>query len=70
MNDIDILMAAYNSEKYIAEQIDSILNQTYTSYHLYIYDDLSTDNTLDILSKTQNVGIVDPNCEIKVIKEN
>lgn len=51
MNDIDILMAAYNSEKYIAEQIDSILNQTYTSYHLYIYDDLSTDNTLDILSK-------------------
>lgn len=26
--------------------------------------------TLDILSKTQNVGIVDPNCEIKVIKEN
>ena len=26
--------------------------------------------TLDILSKTQNVGIVDPNCEIKVMKEN
>lgn len=49
MSNIDILMASYNSEKYIECQINSILNQTYNDYHLYIHDDISTDNTLNIL---------------------
>ena len=48
---IDILMATYNGEKYIAEQIDSILNQTYSSFRLIISDDCSTDNTTEILRK-------------------
>ncbi|KAF5054864.1 Glycosyl transferase family 2 [anaerobic digester metagenome] len=46
---IDILLASYNGEKYIAEQIDSILNQTYKDWFLYIKDDCSTDNTLSII---------------------
>ena len=49
MSNIDILMASYNSEKYIESQINSILNQTYNDYHIYINDDISTDNTLNIL---------------------
>ena len=48
---IDILMATYNGEKYIEEQINSILSQTYSSWKLYIRDDGSTDNTVDILKK-------------------
>lgn len=47
---IDILLASYNGEKYISEQIDSILNQTYKDWFLYIKDDCSTDNTLNIIS--------------------
>lgn len=46
---IDILLAAYNGEKYISEQIDSIINQTYTDWILYIKDDCSTDRTVDIV---------------------
>ncbi len=46
---IDILMASYNGEKYIAEQIKSIINQTYKNWHLYIKDDCSTDNTIEII---------------------
>lgn len=46
---IDILLASYNGEKYIAEQIDSILNQTYKDWFLYIKDDCSTDNTVKII---------------------
>lgn len=46
---IDILLASYNGEKYIAEQIESILNQTYTDWFLYIKDDCSTDNTINII---------------------
>lgn len=46
---IDILLASYNGEKYISEQIDSIINQTYRDWFLYIKDDCSTDNTIDII---------------------
>ena len=49
MAEIDILMAAYNGEKYIAEQIDSILNQTFQDFRLVIRDDGSTDNTPAII---------------------
>lgn len=48
---IDILMATYNGEKYINEQIDSILNQTYSNFRLVICDDNSTDNTYSILKE-------------------
>ena len=46
---IDILLATYNGEEYINEQIDSILNQTYSNFRLLISDDNSTDKTLEIL---------------------
>lgn len=46
---IDVLMATYNGEKYLKDQIDSILNQTYKNIHLIISDDCSTDKTREIL---------------------
>ena len=48
---IDILMATYNGEKYVEEQIKSILNQTYKNFRLIISDDCSTDNTVSILKE-------------------
>lgn len=48
---IDILLATYNGEKYIKEQIDSILNQTYENLKLIISDDCSSDNTKSILQE-------------------
>lgn len=47
---VAILMATYNGEKYIAEQIESILNQTYQDFVLFIRDDNSTDSTNEIVS--------------------
>ena len=46
-----ILMATYNGEQFISDQIESILNQTYKNWKLVIHDDGSTDNTLDIINK-------------------
>lgn len=37
---IAILMATYNGEKYLKEQIDSLINQTYMDWTLYIQDDV------------------------------
>ena len=51
MAEVDILLASYNGEKYIAEQIDSILAQTFTDWRLVIRDDGSSDNTPVIIEK-------------------
>lgn len=48
---IDILLATYNGEKYVREQIDSILNQTHKNIKLIISDDYSTDKTQNILKE-------------------
>ena len=46
---IDILLATYNGEKYLKEQIESILNQTYSNIRLIISDDCSTEKTKEII---------------------
>ena len=51
---IDILMATYNGQMYLREQIESILNQTYKNFNLYICDDCSSDNTLNILREYES----------------
>lgn len=47
---VDILMATYNGEKHIAEQLDSILAQSYTNWQVIIQDDCSKDSTVDIIN--------------------
>lgn len=47
---IAILLAVYNGEKYLGEQIDSILGQTNHEWTLYIRDDGSTDGTARVIA--------------------
>lgn len=54
-NNIDILMATYNGEKYLAKQLDSIINQSYKNWNLMIRDDNSNDRTLQILEKYEKM---------------
>ena len=51
---IDILLATYNGQKFLNEQIDSIVNQSYKRWTLLIRDDLSTDNTIGIINSYIN----------------
>lgn len=51
---IDVLLATYNGEKYLKEQIDSILNQTYQNINLIISDDCSKDGTREVLKQYEN----------------
>lgn len=46
---VAILLATFNGGYFLKEQLDSIVEQTYKNWHLYIRDDGSTDNTLSII---------------------
>jgi glycosyltransferase involved in cell wall biosynthesis len=46
---VSVVMSTYNGSSYVAEQIESILNQTYSSLEIILADDASTDNTFEIL---------------------
>lgn len=50
-NAVSIAMATYNGEKYIKEQLESILQQLYINDEIVISDDGSTDSTLSIIKK-------------------
>lgn len=47
---VSVIMSVYNAELYLAESIESILNQTYKNFEFIIIDDCSTDSSLDILN--------------------
>lgn len=48
---IAILLAVYNGEKYLREQLDSLVQQTNHQWTLYIRDDSSTDSTRQIIKE-------------------
>ena len=69
MDNVAVIMSTYNGEKYLREQLDSILGQVNVSVTLYVRDDGSVDETKQILSEyakhydsvhvefAQNVGV-------------
>jgi len=46
---VNILLSTYNGEKYIEQQLNSLLAQTYENIDIYIRDDNSKDNTIGII---------------------
>ena len=54
MDKIAILMATYNGEKYIREQLDSLLGQSYRNFKIYVRDDGSADETVEIIREYQS----------------
>lgn len=56
---VAVLMSTYNGEKYLKEQIDSILGQRGNfEISLYVRDDGSSDKTIDILEEYQKRGML------------
>ena len=52
---VSVLMGVFNCESYIADAVQSILNQTYSNLELIICDDGSTDHTLKIIRELEKI---------------
>ncbi|GGI22891.1 glycosyltransferase family 2 protein [Pedobacter mendelii] len=59
---VSIALCTFNGEKYISEQLDSIINQDYPNLEIIIVDDNSSDKTIDILKsfaeRNENISLV------------
>ena len=54
MYNVIVLMSTYNGEKYLREQLDSILHQVDVNISVLIRDDGSNDDTLKIINEYKN----------------
>lgn len=62
MKKVVIMLSTYNGEKYLREQLDSLVNQTYKNIEILIRDDGSKDNTVSIIEeymkKYENISLI------------
>jgi len=50
---ISVVMATFNGEQFVVEQLDSVFKQTFSNIEVIVVDDCSTDNTREILEQYQ-----------------
>ena len=62
---VDIILPNYNKAKFLDETIKSIINQSFTNFTLYVIDDFSNDNSLEIIKKYSDSRI-----KLTALKEN
>lgn len=63
-NDVSIITPCWNSERYIAETIESVQKQTYQNWEMIIVDDCSSDRTVEIVKK-----LAEKDIRIKVLQQ-
>jgi len=55
---VDIILPNYNKAKFLEETVDSIVNQSFRNFKLYIIDDFSNDNSISIIKKYSDPRII------------
>ena len=51
---VDVILPNYNKAEFLEESINSVINQAYKNWHLYIVDDHSNDNSTKVIDKFLN----------------
>lgn len=52
--EIEVLLATWNGERFIEQQLESLFDQTFQNFQLIVRDDASTDSTLDVVERYQS----------------
>lgn len=61
-----IIVPNYNNADWIDKTIESVINQTYNNWEMYIIDDMSTDNSIEVINKYSDTRITLIENEIKL----
>jgi len=64
---VSILIPVYNAERYVEQTIVSILNQTARATEIVVYDDGSTDGSLDVVRRFERKGPDGRNIPIRIV---
>ena len=51
---VSIVVPSYNYENYLEQRLNSIISQSFQDYEIIVIDDLSTDNSLEIIENYLN----------------
>ncbi|MBR5472429.1 MAG: glycosyltransferase, partial [Clostridia bacterium] len=62
---VSVTINAYNCEKYIAQTLESVINQSYKNLQIIVIDDASTDNTANVIKCFD-----DPRIELYTLEKN
>jgi glycosyltransferase involved in cell wall biosynthesis len=62
---VSVIIPSYNHEKYVAEAIQSVLDQTYQDFEIVITDDGSSDNTVEVIK-----SFTDPRIRLFCLPKN
>lgn len=63
---VSVVLGSFNGERYISQQIDSIINQSYLPKEIIVTDDCSTDDTLVIVRSFMDKS----NVPIRIVERN
>ena len=56
---VAVLISTYNGEKYLCDQLNSLFSQDYVNFSVFVRDDGSVDDTVNILTEYKNKGMLD-----------
>ena len=60
-----VVIANYNNSKFINECIESLKKQTYQNIEIIFFDDNSSDNSLEVIKKFENIKIIENKSQTK-----
>lgn len=63
---VSIIIPVYNVEKYVAQCLNSVLEQDYADKEIIIVDDCGTDNSMDVVRSV--IAEKEPQCEVHILK--
>ena len=57
-NKISVLITNYNKSKFLFKTLRSVCNQNFKNYEIILYDDASSDNSIEIIKKFKKVKLI------------
>ena len=57
-NYISILITNYNKEKFLDKSLHAVCTQDYKNYEIILFDDCSTDDSIDIIQKYKKIKLI------------